>query len=72
MIQIILSDDIEKSKIDALVQFLKTWNINAELKRTFVPKKKKDKEEFSLAAGIWEGYDIEANELRKNAWNRGK
>lgn len=32
MTQIILKDDIEQSKIDALLFFLKSWDIDVELK----------------------------------------
>jgi hypothetical protein len=71
MVQLILKNDIEQSKIDALLYFLKSWNIDAELKMTTTDVAKK-KSAFSLSAGIWKDYDIDANELRKQAWNRNK
>lgn len=71
MVEIIFKNDIEKSKLDALLQFLKSWNIDAELKRKKDPVVKK-KIGFSLSAGIWKNYKVDAGELRKQAWNRSK
>lgn len=70
MIHIVLKNNLEKSKIDALLQFLKSWNIDAEV-LPFLPTDKK-KVKFSLSAGIWKDYDINADELRKQSWNRNK
>ena len=71
MVEIILKNNIEKSKIDALLQFLKSWNIDAELKKNVRPVVR-EKADFSLSAGIWKNYSIDASELRKQAWNRNK
>ena len=71
MVEIILKDNVEKGKIEALIQFLRSMNIDAELKRD---KKNvvREKEKFSLSAGIWKDYDISASDLRKRSWNRNK
>lgn len=71
MIELILKSDISQNKIDALLHFLKSWDIEAELKTT-APLKAKKKTNFSLSAGIWTDYSIEANHLRQQAWNRNK
>jgi len=64
MQQLILKKDIEKSKIDALLHFLKSWDIKTEFisTKTVITKKKST---FSLSAGRWKDYAIDANELRK-------
>jgi hypothetical protein len=41
MQQLILKKDIEQSKMDALLYFLKSWNIDAELKTSPIVAKKK-------------------------------
>ena len=71
MVEIILKDNLEKGKIEALIRFLRSMNIDAELKSG---KKKgvRRKEEFSLSAGLWKNYDISASDLRKRSWNRNK
>lgn len=68
MIQLILKDNIEKSKIDALLNFLRSWDINVELKSTR-PVTAKKHTAFSLSAGIWKDYFIDSDALRKQAWN---
>lgn len=70
MQQLILKKDIEQTKMDALLYFLKSWNIEAELKTSPIVAKKKSA--FSLSAGMWKDYNIDANELRTQAWNRNK
>lgn len=69
MTQIILKDDIEQSKIDALLFFLKSWDIDVELKITQSNKSTKSKE-FSLSQGIWSDYETDSKELRDKAWKR--
>ncbi len=69
MTQLIFKNNIEQRKLDALLYFLKTWNIDAELK-TSIPKIAKKQNAFSLTVGLWEDYSIDAKELRNKAWNR--
>lgn len=71
MVEIILKNNIEKSKIDTLLQLFKSWNIDAEVKKNEEPVIRK-KAKFSLSAGIWKNYSIDTGELRKQAWNRNK
>lgn len=69
MQQLILKNDISQSKMEALIYFLKSWDIEAEVKKnTEVSTKKKN--DFSLSVGLWKDNTIDANELRKQAWNR--
>jgi hypothetical protein len=70
MQQLILKKDIEQSKMDALLHFLKSWNIEAELKTNSIAVKKKN--DFSLSVGLWKDYTINAQELRTKSWNRNK
>jgi hypothetical protein len=69
MTQLIFKNDLEQNKLDALLHFLKTWNIEAELK-TSTPKVENKQKEFSLSSGIWKDYDMDAKDLRKKAWSR--
>ncbi len=71
MVEIILKNNVEKNKIDALLQFLKLWKIDAEIKKVSEPADK-EKTPFSLSAGIWKDYKIDAAKLRKQAWKRNK
>lgn len=71
MVEIILKNNIDKDKIEALLQFLKSLNIEATLKKdTFFEKRKKV--EFTLSEGLWEDYPIDGKELREKSWERNK
>lgn len=67
MTEIILKDDIEQSKNEALLFFLKSWDIDAEIKTSQSPQKTKSKA-FTLSKDIWSDYEIDAKELRNKAW----
>ena len=69
MTQLIFKNDLEQNKLEALLQFLKTWNIDAELK-TSTRKTVKKQNDFSLATGIWKDTIIDGKELRNKAWAR--
>ena len=68
MQEIVFKKKISKTKMDALIQFLKSWDIDAEVKT----KKEviNESNEFSLSVGLWKDYEVDAKELRKQAWNR--
>ncbi|HEY5593382.1 MAG TPA: hypothetical protein VIK55_20500 [Paludibacter sp.] len=69
MTELILKKDIDENKMKALLAFLKSWGIDVELKTT-VSKKAKKTQEFSLKTGLWENYELNSSELRKQAWQR--
>ena len=74
MTKLILKQDIDDNKMKALLEFLKSWGIDVELKinsdrAVNVRKKKK---EFSLSVGLWDDYQINSSELRSQAWERNK
>jgi len=52
-----------------LLIFLKTWNIEAELK-TSTRKAAKKQKSFSLSTGLWSDYSVDSKELRNKAWSR--
>ena len=66
MVELVLKNEIKRDKMDALLHFLKIWDIDIEIKKT--PNIIKTNNDFSLSAGIWEDYDIDATKLRKQAW----
>jgi hypothetical protein len=69
MTEIILKNNIDKNKIDALLSFLKSWGLDAEIRTSNVTANKKSKK-FTLSAGIWKDYNVSADNLRKQAWQR--
>lgn len=71
MTELILKQDIDENKMKTLLDFLKSWGIEVELK-TSISKTAKKTQKFSLSAGLWEDYHINSSELRNDAWNRNK
>jgi len=69
MTEIILKNNIDKNKIDALLSFLKSWGLDAELRTSNVTTNKKSGK-FTLSVGLWKDYAVSADELRKQAWQR--
>ena len=69
MQHLILKQDIPQNKLEALIHFLKSWDIEAEIK-TYEKTAEKKKSKFSLSAGMWKNNTVDANELRKQAWSK--
>ena len=67
MVEIILKNKINKHKMNTLLQLLKSWNVDAEMKQTKISKRTSETK-FTLSSGIWKDFDIDANQLRKAAW----
>ena len=70
MQQLILKQELSKSKIDALISILKSWGVDVELKSTLKKEDKVLASEFTLNTSIWKDREIDSQELRKKAWNR--
>ncbi|MEO7316253.1 MAG: hypothetical protein ABIW47_13780 [Ginsengibacter sp.] len=71
MVEIILKNNIDKDKIEALLQFLKSLNIEAMIKNDDLFEERK-KADFTISSGLWKDYSIDGNQLRKQSWERNK
>jgi hypothetical protein len=73
MAQIIIKSPISQFQLDALLQLLKAWDVDAEIKAPAKRTKKTrtesvEKEDFfAETRGMWADYDIDAKELRRRA-----
>jgi len=74
MTELVLKQDIDDNKMKALLEFLKSWGIDVEIKTKIdkAVKVTKNRDAFSLSAGLWEDYQINSSELRTKAWQRNK
>ena len=68
MVEIILKDKIDQDKMKALLQLVKSLNLEVIVKDEYLLNER-EKVEFSLSVGLWEDYSIDGNELRKQSWN---
>jgi tRNA A37 threonylcarbamoyladenosine dehydratase len=68
MTEVILKNEIGEERLKALIDFLKSWNIDAEVKTEISTIKTETTKKFTLAEDMWKDYEIDANDLRKEAW----
>ena len=68
MVEIILKDKIGHDKLEALLYFLKSLDLEVILKPEYLLKERK-KVDFSLSAGLWKDYSIDGYQLRKQSWD---
>ena len=72
MTELILKKHIDDDKLKTLLDFLRSWGIDVEVRNrddkkfTGISKKK----DFPFSIGIWDDYAIDDKTLRRNAWNR--
>ena len=66
MVELVLRNELKQEKMDALLYFLKVWDIDIEIKKK--ANGNKSNSDFTLSAGIWKDYDIDATKLRQQAW----
>lgn len=64
MTQIILKNGIGSIKMNALLAFLNTWGIEAEVK-TMPAKANSKKDLFAETRGMWADYKFDVKQMRK-------
>jgi hypothetical protein len=69
MTELILKNEIDKKRLDSLLLFLKSWNVDVEVKASS-DKDKKIYNPFSETCGIWEDYDINIKKIRQQSYER--
>jgi hypothetical protein len=77
MTQLTLKTDIDPKKLDALIYFLNSWDIDAEINITpmsnnIVREQPVKNDPFAETRGMWADYDINDRELRRRAWGTDK
>jgi hypothetical protein len=71
MTQIILKNQIGQEKLETLLFLLKSWEIDAEVKNNDITQSdaKSNYKLFSKTRGMWKDREIDARQLRREAWN---
>jgi hypothetical protein len=64
MTQLIFRDSLESAKVNALLAFLKTCGIDAEVKHTLASQPS-NRDVFANTRGMWADYDIDLRQIRK-------
>jgi hypothetical protein len=66
MTQITFKTELDKNKMEALLHFLRSWGIEAEVKSS-LSSQSEDNSDFPLTVGLWKDRDIDAKKLRMKA-----
>lgn len=69
MTGLVLKGNIDQKKLDAIVVFLKSWDIDVEVK-TVTRKKKEKKAIFTESFGMWADRDIDIKTIRQKTRER--
>ena len=71
MTQFSIKNKIDELQMSVLLHLLKSWNMDVEVSyENVVPVKKRKL--FSKTRGMWKDYDIDAKQLRRDAWGTEK
>ena len=68
MTQIILKNSIDNMQMSVLMGLFDSWNVNVIIINEKKSEKKPFTQRFARTRGMWEDYDIDAKQLRRDAW----
>ena len=72
MTQILLKNSIDNIQMGVLMGLFNSWNVNVEITEGKKPENKPSPQRFARTRGIWKDYDIDAKQLRRDAWGTEK
>ena len=72
MKQIILKNSIDNMQMSVLMGLFNSWNVNVEIRDENKLENKPVSQRFARTRGIWKDYDIDAKQLRRDAWGTEK
>jgi hypothetical protein len=65
MTEILLKSNINSRQLNSLIWFLRSWNIEAEIKSSDARSADDDEDPFAEVRGIWANRDYDLKEVRK-------
>ena len=72
MTQIILQDRIDNMQMNVLMGLFNSWNVNVIITEEKKSEDKPFSKRFARTRGMWKDYDIDAKQLRRDAWGTEK
>jgi len=72
MTQILLQNSIDKMQMNVLMGLFNSWNVNVTIIDEKKPEDKPFTQRFARTRGMWKDYDIDAKQLRRDAWGTEK
>ena len=68
MMQITLQNSIDNMQMDVLIGLFNSWNVDVVITDEKKPEDALLSQRFARTRGIWKDYDIDAKQLRRDAW----
>ena|GEM_PF-820589 len=72
MTQIVLKEGIDNMQMSVLMGLFDSWNVRAEVTAEKKVESKSFSQRFTKTRGMWKDYDIDAKQLRRDAWGTEK
>jgi len=72
MTQIILQSGIDNTQMNVLMELFNSWNVNVIIAEGKKDEDKPFSQRFARTRGMWKDYDIDAKQLRRDAWGTEK
>lgn len=70
MTELILKKQLDEDKLNTLLDFLKSWGVEVEVRHREDNPQSSSKEFFPFSVGLWNDYAIDDRQLRAKAWTR--
>ena len=68
MTQILLQKSIDNMQMSLLMGLFKSWNVDVVITEEKKSENKPLSQRFARTRGLWKNYDIDAKQLRREAW----
>jgi len=72
MTQILLQNSIDNMQMNILKELFISWNVNVIITEEKKSEDKPSSQRFARTRGMWKDYDIDAKQLRRDAWGTEK
>jgi hypothetical protein len=72
MTQIVLRNSIDNMQMGVLMGLFNSWNVDVVIKDEKKSESNPISQRFARTRGIWKDYDIDAKQLRRDAWGTEK
>ena len=72
MTKILLQKNIDTMQMNVLVGLFNSWNVDVVITEEKKSENKSVSQRFTRTRGMWKDYNIDAKQLRRDAWGTEK
>ena len=72
MTKILLQNSINNTQMNVLMGLFNSWNVDVLITEEKKTENKPVSQRFAKTRGIWKDYNIDAKQLRRDAWGTEK